>query len=95
MKSNVIDTDGAIEAKTANAVLVHDGDKAKAVWLARSQIEMDDKSQEMMIQRAKAITEMKMRSHEREELDAAAYQLSAHSNRKERRAFEARQRKRK
>jgi hypothetical protein len=32
---------------------------------------------------------------EREELDAAAYQLSAHSNRKERRAFEARQRKRK
>lgn len=60
---------------------------------------MDDKSQEMMIQRAKAITEMKMRGHEREreELDAAVYQLSAHdvSNRKERRAFEAAQRKRK
>ena len=58
---------------------------------------MDDKSQEMMIQRAKAITEMKMRGHKREleELDAAAYQISAHSNRKERRAFEAAQRKRK
>lgn len=58
---------------------------------------MDDKSQEMMIQRAKAIAEMKMRGHEREreELDTAAYQLSAHSNRKERRAFEAAQRKRK
>ena len=60
---------------------------------------MDDRSQEMMIQRAKALTEMKMRGHdvllEREELDAVAYQLSTHSNRKERRAFEAAQRKRK
>ena len=58
---------------------------------------MEDKSQEMMIARAKAITEMKMRGHEREreELDAAAYQMSAHSNRKERRVFEAAQRKRK
>jgi hypothetical protein len=58
---------------------------------------MEDRSPDMLIQRAKAITEMKMLGHEREreELDASAYQLSAHSNRKERRAFEARQRKRK
>ena len=33
MKSNVIDMDGAIEAKTEKAVLFHDGDKSKAVWL--------------------------------------------------------------
>jgi hypothetical protein len=35
----VIDIDGVIEAKTEKAVLFHDGDKSKAVWLARSQIE--------------------------------------------------------
>jgi hypothetical protein len=38
----VIDIDGAIEAKTEKAVLFHDGDKSKAVWLARSQIEIEE-----------------------------------------------------
>lgn len=58
---------------------------------------MEDRTQERLIDRAKAIAEIKMRGHEREreELDAAAYQMSAHSNRKERRVFDAAQRKRK
>lgn len=57
---------------------------------------MDSNPKYVAHERAKDITEMKVRGHEREreELDAAAYQLSAHSNRKERRAFEAAQRKR-
>ena len=42
MKSNIIDIDGAVEAETEKAVLFHDGDKAKAVWLARSQIEISE-----------------------------------------------------
>ena len=42
MKSNVIDIDGAIEARTEKAVLFHDGDKSKAIWLARSQIEIEE-----------------------------------------------------
>ncbi len=42
MKSNVIDIDGAIEAQTDKAVLFHDGDKTQAVWLARSQIEINE-----------------------------------------------------
>lgn len=42
MKSKVIDIDGAIEAKTEKAVLFHDGDESKAVWLARSQIEIEE-----------------------------------------------------
>lgn len=42
MKSNIIDIDGAIEAETEKAVLFHDGDKRKAVWLARSQIEVSE-----------------------------------------------------
>lgn len=42
MKSNVIDIDGAIEATTEKAVLFHDGDKSKAVWLASSQIEIEE-----------------------------------------------------
>lgn len=40
MKSNIIDIDVAIEARTEKAVLVHDGDKSKAVWLPLSQIEI-------------------------------------------------------
>ena len=42
MKSDVIDIDGSIEAQTEKAVLFHDGDKSKAVWLARSQIEISE-----------------------------------------------------
>lgn len=58
---------------------------------------MEDTSQEALIQRAKVIAEVKMRQHEREreELDSIAYQMSARSNRKERRAAESEQRKRK
>ena len=40
MKSDIIDIDVAIEARTEKAVLVHDGDKSKAVWLPLSQIEI-------------------------------------------------------
>ena len=40
MKSNIIDIDGAIEARTARAVLFHTGDKSEAVWLPKSQIEI-------------------------------------------------------
>ena len=42
MKSNIIDIDGAIEAKTDKAVLFHTGRKEQAVWLARSQIEIEE-----------------------------------------------------
>ena len=42
MKSNVIDIDGAIEAQTEKAVLFHTGIKEQAVWLARSQIEIEE-----------------------------------------------------
>ena len=41
MKSNLIDITVEIEAETDKAVLVHEGDKSKAVWLPRSQIEIE------------------------------------------------------
>lgn len=42
MKSNIVDIDGAIEARTEKAVLFHTGDKSEAVWLPKSQIEIHD-----------------------------------------------------
>lgn len=42
MKSDVIDIDGAIEAKTEKAVLFHTGNKEEAAWLPLSQIEVDE-----------------------------------------------------
>ena len=41
-KSNIIDIEGAVEARTEKAVLFHTGDKSKAVWLPLSQVEVDD-----------------------------------------------------
>jgi hypothetical protein len=42
MKSNVIDIDGAIEARTDKAVLFHTGNKEEAAWLPLSQIEVEE-----------------------------------------------------
>lgn len=42
MKSNIIDIDGAIEARTQKAVLFHTGDKSEAAWLPLSQIEIEE-----------------------------------------------------
>lgn len=42
MKSDVIDIDGAVEARTENAVLFHTGDKVSAAWLPLSQIEIEE-----------------------------------------------------
>lgn len=42
MKSDVIDIDGAVEARTEKAVLFHTGNKEEAVWLPLSQIEIED-----------------------------------------------------
>ena len=42
MKSNIIDIDGAIEARTEKAVLFHTGNKEDAAWLALSQIEIEE-----------------------------------------------------
>lgn len=42
MKSNIIDIDGAIEARTEKAVLFHTGDKSEAAWLPLSQIEISE-----------------------------------------------------
>jgi hypothetical protein len=42
MKSDIIDIDGAIEARTEKAVLFHTGDKEQAAWLPLSQIEVDE-----------------------------------------------------
>lgn len=42
MKSNIIDIDGAIEARTEKAVLFHTGDKTEAAWLPLSQIEIGE-----------------------------------------------------
>lgn len=42
MKSDVIDIDGAIEARTDKAVLFHTGNKSEAAWLPLSQIEIDE-----------------------------------------------------
>ena len=39
-KSNIIDIDVSVEARTGKAVLVHDGNKDSAVWLPLSQIEI-------------------------------------------------------
>lgn len=41
MKSNIIDIDVEITARTPKAVLVHTGDKEQAVWLPLSQIEIE------------------------------------------------------
>lgn len=40
MKSNVIDIDVDVTARTEKAVLVHTGNKEEAVWLPMSQIEI-------------------------------------------------------
>ena len=42
MKSDIIDIDGAIEARTDKAVLFHTGNKEEAAWLPLSQIEVDE-----------------------------------------------------
>ena len=42
MKSNIIDIDGAVEARTEKAVLFHTGDKTQAAWLPLSQIEIEE-----------------------------------------------------
>ena len=41
MKSNLIDIDVEVVARTAKAVLVHTGNKDEAVWLPLSQIEIE------------------------------------------------------
>lgn len=40
MRSDVIDIDVEVTARTDRAVLVHTGDKEEAVWLPLSQIEI-------------------------------------------------------
>lgn len=40
MKSNIIDIEGAVEARTDKAVLFHTGNKEEAAWLPLSQIEI-------------------------------------------------------
>jgi hypothetical protein len=42
MKSNVIDIDGEITIRTGSAVFFHTGNKSEAVWLPRSQIEINE-----------------------------------------------------
>jgi hypothetical protein len=42
VKSDIIDIDGAIEARTDKAVLFHTGNKEEAAWLPLSQIEVDE-----------------------------------------------------
>lgn len=42
MKSDVIDIDGAVEARTESAVLFHTGNKEDAAWLPLSQIEIEE-----------------------------------------------------
>ncbi len=39
-RSNIIDVTVEIVRETAKAVLVHDGDESRAVWLPLSQIEL-------------------------------------------------------
>lgn len=41
MKSNLIDIDVEVTARTEKAVLAHTGIKEKAVWLPLSQIEIE------------------------------------------------------
>tara|TARA_R110000868_G_scaffold237132_9_gene491649 strand:+ start:47143 stop:47337 length:195 start_codon:yes stop_codon:yes gene_type:complete len=40
MKSNIVDIDVEVTARTERAVLVHTGIKEKAVWLPISQVEV-------------------------------------------------------
>ncbi len=40
MRSNIIDIDVEVAARTERAVLVHTGNKEEAVWLPLSQIEI-------------------------------------------------------
>lgn len=42
MKSNIVDIDVEVTARTAKAVLVHTGLKEKAIWLPLSQIEIEE-----------------------------------------------------
>ena len=42
MRSDVIDIDGAVEARTEKAVLFHTGNKEEAAWLPLSQIESEE-----------------------------------------------------
>ena len=42
MKSNIVDIDVEVTARTAKAVLVHTGIKEKAIWLPLSQIEIEE-----------------------------------------------------
>lgn len=57
---------------------------------------MKDTTQDRLIQQAKAIAELKWRGHDPmdEEIRRVAYDLSSNGNRKQRRAFEALNRKR-
>lgn len=41
MKSNIIDIDVEVTARTEKAVLVHTGIKEQAVWLPLSQVEIE------------------------------------------------------
>lgn len=45
MKSDIIDLTLEILRETERAVHVHDGDEKKAVWLPKSQIEVDTTGQ--------------------------------------------------
>ena len=42
MKSNIVDIDVEVTARTAKAVLVHTGIKEKAIWLPLSQLEIEE-----------------------------------------------------
>jgi hypothetical protein len=41
-KSDLVDIDVAVEHRTEKAVLVHTGDKYKAVWVPLSQVEIEE-----------------------------------------------------
>lgn len=41
-RNEIVEVDGAIEARTDRAILFHTGDKTQAVWLPRNQIQIDD-----------------------------------------------------
>lgn len=41
-RNEIVEVDGAIEARTDKAILFHTGDKTQAVWLPRNQIQIDD-----------------------------------------------------
>lgn len=42
MKSDIIDIDVSVEARTEKAVLVHTGDRDAAAWLPLSQVEIHE-----------------------------------------------------